>query len=96
MHAAPVKPTTDNEVGTDEFLDVPHVCEALLRAGKPACPGEAKVIVRFKAHGCGRDGKGVLLCMDCRNWIAKHEVGCGYCDQPRPDGQLIIVSSVAL
>lgn len=94
ISTAPVKP--DADINADEFVDVPQVCEALLRDGKRGCSGAAAVIVRFQAHGCGRDGKGVLLCPECRDWIAKGGVGCGCCGGEPPECELFIVSSVAL
>lgn len=87
---------TDPDLAVDQFVDLPPTCEALLRNGRPSNHGTAVVAVRFKAHGCGRDGKAILLCAECRDWIARGGVQCGYCDGELPEAELFIVSSVSL
>ena len=89
------RPSTDIHV--DVVLDLNHEqhCEALLD-GKQSCKNPAVVIVWFKSHGCPRDGKGVMLCADCRDWIASNPVGCGRCNGTPPEAELFITTSVAL
>lgn len=80
------------EADIDTSITLLPPCEARL----PRCGNPASVIVRFDAHGCSRDGHGVLLCGACRDWIVKFSVGCAACGGNPPEVELRIVSSVKL
>lgn len=82
--------TPDTITIPETVLRIPPVCEARLDA-KYRCHEQATVQVRFKSHGCKRDGRWVLLCPGCRDFVAGGKAGCGECDGP-----LQIVASEAL
>jgi hypothetical protein len=66
-------------------------CDALLDGRNP-CPGSGWAIVRFREHGdCKRDGKGLVICKPCLDWISRGDVMCSLCDAP-----LFIVATVKL
>lgn len=88
-------PTTDAEVGVgvEEDIVLTPTCEALLD-GQFRCGHPAAVIARFASHACPRDGKGVLLCQGCLDWITGPTgAGCGAC---MADDELHVVSVVRL
>lgn len=76
----------------EQLMDIKPCCEAIfdLQAHR-RCQEQAVVIVRYKAHGCRRDGKGILLGPECLSFVASGDAQCAECNEP-----LFIVSTVAL
>lgn len=88
-------PDIGTTVITEIDLDRKPCCEARLD-GTYRCPDEAIAIVRFKAHGCVRDGHGHLLCQGCMDWISSGPVKCAACAEDGIDNVLLFASVVRL